>query len=440
LASQFNTRYDQKQTFTFTGKSGNQLTGISPDLPELSGVFESTVLTAQRDTNNTMTIETATDHGFNVGEYIRVQGMSSDLTTTGIKVDVASADTATQVAAKAAAIINNETDFSAFSVGDTITITNTANGVTTDAADVDAGVTVTVTQQGTVALPEITEVVVGIGSIYDVVDTSLRFNINSADDTTQYHVWFNVADGANEQINVGLDDLPESTYEVVEILSNTEFKIFAPGVSGNGNGGVVRTDRIGMADSGSLVYLTSARLGTGILGPNIWDPDAAFVLSSLTSTIQQEINAGTTVRTLEVASPNNIPDEEGFVIFDFGTEDQEGPVRYLFKPTDNSLQLDPAYIFEKNHEIGSGVTVIRRRGAHVISTTGREYAPYLTDPGTAREILQELLRSVKSVGIFIDFLIRFPQQLYATLDVYRSCSDTLFPITVEDRENCESNS
>jgi hypothetical protein len=193
-----------------------------------------------------------------------------------------------------------------------------------------------------------------------------------------------------------------------------------------------------MSNAGSLVYLTSAQLDTGIIGPNIWDTNASFVLSSLTSTIQQDINAGTTVRSIEIDSPNNIPDEEGFVIFNFGTEDQEGPVRYLFKPTNNSMQMDPAHIFENNHDAGSAVTVIRRRGAHVISTTGREYAPYLTDPGTAREILQELLREVKSVGIFIEFLIRFPKQLYATLDVYRSCSDLLYPITEEDRENCEN--
>lgn len=63
-----------------------------------------------------------------------------------------------------------------------------------------------------------------------------------------------------------------------------------------------------------------------------------------------------------------------------------------------------------------------------MSGIGKEYSAYITDPGVAREILQDLMRQVKSVGIFIEFLVRFPQQLYSTLDVYRSDSEILYPI------------
>lgn len=428
----FNTRFDKKQSFSYTTKVGNQLQGITPDLPSESSLIEFDIATISRDTTGVVTVTTTSPHDFTVGETVRIQEVQSDLSTTGIRVDVSISDTAVDVASKAAIKINSLADFSASSVGNVITITNAASGVTTDAADVDSGVTVNVTQQGTVVLPEITEIGTGNGLTYDVAGTGLRFTLNSADDTNQYHVWFNTSDGVNDQVNAGFDDVPSGTYEITESASNTEFKFFSLGESGNGNDGIARTDRIGMANVGSVAYLTSAQLDTGILGPNIWDPNAAFVLSSLTSNIQDEIKAGTTVRTIEISSPNNIPDEEGFVIFSFGTEDQEGPVRYLFKPTDSSMQLDPAYIFKNNHEVGSAITVIRRRGAHVISTTGREYAPYLTDPAVARTILQELMRSVKSVGIFMEFLIRYPEQLYATLDVYKSGSEDLYPVSQED--------
>jgi hypothetical protein len=183
-----------------------------------------------------------------------------------------------------------------------------------------------------------------------------------------------------------------------------------------------------MSNDGSIAYLTSAQLDTGILGPYTWDLNAAFVLSSLTSTIQSEIKAGNNVRTMQIAAPNNLANEESFAIFDFGTEFQEGPVRILYKPTANSIQLDPAYVFKQNHEVGSSVTVIRKRGAIVMSGIGKEYSAYITDPGVVREILQDLMRQVKSVGIFIEFLVRFPQQLYSTLDVYRSDSEILYPI------------
>lgn len=437
VINQTNTRYDKQHSFTYTSKVGNTLQGITPDLPELSGIFQHDISTITRDTAGEITVVTATPHEFNVGEPVKIQDVQSDLSTTGLRVDVSVADDAIAVASQLASAINGLADFTASNVGNVVTVNTTANGVTTDAVDIDSGVSINITQQGTVGLSEITEITVDPGSTYDVAGNGLRFNINSAGDSTQYHVWFNTSDGANQQVNPGFDYIPEGSFTITEIVDANTFKFFELGESGNGNGGSARVERLGMANEGSIAYLTSARLGTGILGPNIWDPDAAYVLSSLTSSIQDEIKAGTNVRTIEIESVNNVPNEEGFVIFDFGTENEEGPVRYLYKPTDSSMQLDPAYIFEKNHDIGSAITVIRRRGAHVISTTGREYAPYLTDPATARAILQELLRDVKSVGIFIEFLIRYPEQLFATLDIYRSCDVNLYPINEDEAAKCE---
>lgn len=195
--------------------------------------------------------------------------------------------------------------------------------------------------------------------------------------------------------------------------------------------GEARVERLGIANSGSLAYLTSSQINTGILGPYMWDSTAPYVISSLTSNIQADIRAGNNVRSIAISAVNNIPNTEGFVIFDFGTEREEGPVRYLYKPTDASLQLDPAYVFKNNHDIGSSITVIRRRGAHVMSGLGKEYPAYITDPAVAREVLQELMKKVKSVGIFMEFLVRYPEQLYATLDAYKSDSEDLWPIGIQ---------
>jgi hypothetical protein len=244
--------------------------------------------------------------------------------------------------------------------------------------------------------------------------------------TTTPHGYI-VGEGVRIQ-NTVADPTINGTFIVESVPTSTSFTYSAAGPAGVNTGGVSRTERIGMSNDGSIAYLTSAQVDTGILGPYTWDLNAAFVLSSLTSTIQAEIKAGNNVRTMQIDSPNNIPNEESFAIFDFGTEFQEGPVRILYKPTANSIQLDPAYVFKQNHEMGSSVTIIRKRGAIVMSGLGEEYSAYITDPGVAREILQDLMRQVKSVGIFIEFLVRFPQQLYSTLDVYRSDSETLYPI------------
>lgn len=72
---------------------------------------------------------------------------------TGIQVDVVAADTATQVAVKTAAVIDALGDFSVPVPGTaTMTITQANGGTVTDAADVDAGVTPSVTTQGSIGL------------------------------------------------------------------------------------------------------------------------------------------------------------------------------------------------------------------------------------------------------------------------------------------------
>jgi hypothetical protein len=212
------------------------------------------------------------------------------------------------------------------------------------------------------------------------------------------------------------------TWVITEIVDPTTFKFFSFGDAGTATSGSVRLERTGLANSGSKIILSSAQIGTRILGPNMFDLNAAFVLSSLTTSISESIQAGKIVRTLNIGA-NTIPNGEGFVVFDYGRETQEGPVRFLFKPTPTSIALDPAYVFLHEHSIGSAITMIRSKGPHVISSNGTEYAAYITDTTVARQILQELILSVKSVGIFVEFLVRFPEQIYATVDVYGSGID-----------------
>jgi hypothetical protein len=149
---------------------------------------------------------------------------------------------------------------------------------------------------------------------------------------------------------------------------------------------------------------------------------ATFVLSSNTSQISDAIQAGKIVRLLNITT-NDISKNGGFLIFDYGRNTQEGPVRFLYKPTDNTIALDPSYTFKHNHSVDSPIVAISRKGPHQMNARATEYPPYVTDPSEARFILQDLIRSVKSTGIFVNFLVRYPEQLYSTLDVYQSGID-----------------
>ncbi|MDQ6989356.1 MAG: hypothetical protein Q9M19_05685 [Mariprofundaceae bacterium] len=416
------TRFDKKEIFKYTGISGSQLTGITPDLPEVAQNYQSDIISSTRTGADTTTVTTATAHGFNVGEAVAIQD-----TQESVQVDVLLADTPTIVATKTAAILATLSDFGAISAVADVTLTAAENGNTTDTNDVDSGVTIGVVD-GTTGTPEVSTITCLAASTYDVAGSGLRFNIWSGDGERSYYVWYNVTDGANTQSNPVLSVTVDGTSVISEVPSLTSFKYISIGDDGTSTGGTARVERVAMANTGSLVHLSTSNIDTGITGPYVWDLGAAFVLSSLISKIQVEINAGQNVRTLPITTVNNIPDEEGFIIFDYGTEFEEGPVRYLFKPTDASMQLDPAYIFQFNHTVGSSVTVIRNRGPIVMSGAGLEYSPYVTDPAIARIVLQDLIQEVKSVGIFLEFLIRFPEQLYATLDVYKSGNKDLWPV------------
>ena len=215
----------------------------------------------------------------------------------------------------------------------------------------------------------------------------------------------------------------DGTYEVAAIISPSIFKYFNIGPNTSASAGYVRSEFIGLSDAGSKIHLTTAQVNTGILGPYLWDAAASFILSSFTGKIVTDIKAGNIVLNLQIQTPNNIPDTQGFIIFDYGLETQEGPVRYLYKASDATIALDPSYVFKFDHSPTSSITAIRRRGAHVLSGLGIEYPFYVSDPSAARIVFQDLIKEVKSVGVFLRYIVRYPTNYYSTIDLYQSGID-----------------
>ena len=229
---------------------------------------------------------------------------------------------------------------------------------------------------------------------------------------------------------INLDTTINGSFKITEVVNDFTFKYISPGDEGNSTGGTARVERISLKEDGTQVLLRTAKINTGFTGPYVWDINAPFVLSSLTATLNTQIEIGSTARAL-VIGPNEIPDEESIMLLDFGTDRQEGPVRILFKPTDNTIFIDPAFVFQNEHgpAQNSSVTLLRRQGPHIMSTRGTEFAPYITDTAQAREILQNLMLEVKSVGVFMEFLIRFPEQFYSVLNVYQDPNSDLAPVS-----------
>jgi hypothetical protein len=355
-------------TLSGTGETvkflGNRLTGISPSLPVAAGLNEFNLISLTRS-SNVVTGTTPSPHGYLVGDTVAIAG------STGIQV----ASTTGDITLGSNVITN------------VASMSGVAPGIIIAGPGIPVGAVIQSNTSNTITFSEV--------ATATTVGATVTFS---------------------ENLNIGA---------VITSVTPTTFTFFKLGSNGTAaTPGSSRVERIGLANSGSKVIVTDAIPDnvSRITGSYIWDQAASFVLSDKTATISDSIQAGKIIRLLST-SANDMSAAGGYIIFDYGRNTQEGPVRYLYKPTSSTIAIDPSYTFKFNHSAGSPIVAISRKGPHQMSSRASEYPAYITDPSDARFILQDLIRSVKSAGIFVNFLVRYPEQLYATLDVYSSGND-----------------
>ena len=366
---------------------GNVLNGISPSLPSLASENEYTLTYLSR-TSNVISCITATNHNYAIGDNVIITACS------GIPVTITADFT------DGSNIVTNVSDMSYVAVG--MHIYNSA---------LPSGAYIT-----------------SIGSNSFTLDTNVDFSYVSfsLDETPLIDDMIDFDTLYFSTLNLNTEVLFEvnGTYEIIEVGLNT-FSFYLNGIDGVAEEpGISRVEKLGLSNSGSKIIVSSSinEEHSRIKGPYIWNTTAPYVLSANKAQIFSGIQGGKIVKLI-TTSNNDMPKDGGYVIFDYGLETEEGPVRYLYKPTDTTLAIDPSYTFKYNHNYGSYITQISKKGPHAISSNGAEYAPYITNPSEARFILEDLIRSIKSAGIFINFLVRYPEQLYATIDVYESGKD-----------------
>ena len=145
----------------------------------------------------------------------------------------------------------------------------------------------------------------------------------------------------------------------------------------------------------------------------------AYTVTKQNATLQQNITAGSVVPTLNVSGADDIPNESGYLIFDFGSSKEEQPVKYIGRPNNNTLLLDPSYVFQKDHLIGANINVILDQlNPYTPRTNGADLAIYLTSPSSAREIVQTILKSLTAAGIIVNFVILLPSYRYLCENPY----------------------
>lgn len=148
-----------------------------------------------------------------------------------------------------------------------------------------------------------------------------------------------------------------------------------------------------------------------------------FTITKQKSVLQQTISKGQVYTSIAVDDTSTFTSPSGELIFGFGTTMQEGPVKYRGIPNSTTILLDPSYTFKNNHSSGTILNVISKREPYVPVRNGKDLAIYLTSPSGAREIVQDILRTLAAAGIIIRFKVLAPKYKYIIDNPYISEDD-----------------
>ena len=156
-------------------------------------------------------------------------------------------------------------------------------------------------------------------------------------------------------------------------------------------------------------HLHNSALDRNFLGSYVFNPKEGFSVTKIGTSLTSPINVGSINTVLFGTNTSSFPDQEGFLVFDFGNDNQEGPVKYLGRPSSGSLLLDPSYKFQKSHDVGADVRIIQDRKPYTPKSDGSDYQAYITGTIQGRIEAENLINTLKASGISITVIIVYPE-------------------------------
>ena len=150
-------------------------------------------------------------------------------------------------------------------------------------------------------------------------------------------------------------------------------------------------------------------------GSFFFDPSgstATYTVTQQSAALDQAINPGDVLTSITVDDTSGLESTSGVLIFGWGTDNEEQPVRFRGVPNSKTILIDPSYIFSKAHAVGEKVNVILDQRPYIPRRDGTDLSIYLTSPSDAREVVQEILRTLAAAGIILNFVILAPSYRY----------------------------
>jgi hypothetical protein len=147
-----------------------------------------------------------------------------------------------------------------------------------------------------------------------------------------------------------------------------------------------------------------------------FDPSVTtFLTTKRRAKLNTSIVQGKVYPVINLDDTSDIPNARGYLVFSFGRGDQEVPVPYVGRPSNNSLLLDPTYVFEKTHDVGTIVNYVSQIVPYDPRDNGQDYAVYITGAERALQEVEEILQQIKTLGTVIRFEIQRPVYRFISL-------------------------
>jgi hypothetical protein len=147
------------------------------------------------------------------------------------------------------------------------------------------------------------------------------------------------------------------------------------------------------------------------LGSYLFDPQGVYfkyLPSSVGTVSSAAVLKGESGVIVPVANATNFTSNGGDVIFNYGTSEQEGPIRYL-AVAGSQIVIDPAYNFKFSHKTGATIRQVKQLRPFNPLPNGLTFQPFLTGTSNARNSFFEILKTVVSAGVFVLEDVLYPE-------------------------------
>lgn len=308
------------------------------------------------------------------------------------------------------------------STGDSFSITTTETFLA--GADFAIGLTPKATAENFV---EAVNTITGLVAVLDSADAVDNVN---GDTTNGSDVLTNVYPIANVLVGASITGLGIPSDTTIVSISGTNMTISAPATvtAAATSFTVAHIQPVALIQSDlstitlTIIYgggqnvIASGPMGDQISsvpnqqGPYSYDLSQPFTISATDTVLTHNLD-GTMSRVVQVANSTDFPDGQGYLIFDYGAETQEGPVPYISRPSDNTLLISPAYTIQTPHADGSSVSLVAVKAPVILAQDGTDYEFFVTDVVSGRVYAQNLINSIAATGINIVFTILYPADI-----------------------------